>query len=409
MSDWYGPPVKRLTATSEQNWQITARQLVERRLAAEPERLAGLLAEVEAEAWQAVRERLREAMMAAILEALDSAASAPEAAQASQELIQPAEASRPPADSAPAPSSNGHHLEPPAEAATQSITPASGQARPTGPAEATPTGVYVYGIVASNEKLELPGSGLGGPYLVLLQPYRDLAAVVSPVPLSEFGQEAIEANLADMAWLEARVRGHQAILDAILPQVTLIPMKFATIYHSPAGVEKLLAARYDDFIALLDRLRDRSELGVKLYVAPATLSEHIAELSPEVQRLQAELTSKPQGAAYFTARKLQELTEQETEQLSFEVADSTHEQLTALAHAAALSPLQGPEITGPDETMVLNAVYLVDHAAQEEFQGALDGQAQAWSPKGFRFELSGPWPAYNFVSLEGEASGDAHG
>jgi hypothetical protein len=59
--------------------------------------------------------------------------------------------------------------------------------------------------------------------------------------------------------------------------------------------------------------------------------------------------------------------------------------------------------------MLLNSAYLVDDAALDAFKAALDEKAAAYGNHGFRFELTGPWPAYNFVALPAEASGVADG
>jgi hypothetical protein len=260
-------------------------------------------------------------------------------------------------------------------------------------------GVYVYGIVDCTELAGLPAEGVAAGYPVTLLAYRDLAAVVSEVPLDEWGQEALEARLADLEWLEARVRTHQAVLDAVLPLTTLAPMKFATIYLSPEGVTEFLATHHDEFVALLGHLHGRQEWGLKLYCDDETLAAHIAEISPDVARLRAEIVSKPKGAAYLLARKLQETSDQESERVEMAVAERTHTALTDQSVAAGLNPLQSAEITGRTERMLLNGAYLVDAAALDTFQAALAEIAAEFGGRGFQFELSGPWPAYNFTRL----------
>jgi hypothetical protein len=251
--------------------------------------------------------------------------------------------------------------------------------------------------VDRTELADLPTSGVAEGLPVTLLPHRDLAAVVSAVPLDEWGEEPLKVRLADMAWLEAKVRAHQAVLDALLPRATLVPMKFATVYYDRGGVEELLATHYEEFTAILSRLAGRQEWGLKLYCDEAQLAAHLAEISPEVRQMRAEIESKPKGAAYLLARKLQELSSQEIERIVFDVADSTHTTLAGLSVASRLNPLHGPEITGRPERMLLNAAYLVDAAALDAFRPALAEIATRYDGRGFQFELSGPWPAYNFV------------
>jgi hypothetical protein len=266
-----------------------------------------------------------------------------------------------------------------------------------------PTGIYVYAIIDRTDLTELPGVGVAEGCPVTLQIHGDLAAVVSEVPLAEFGEEALHANLGNLEWLEARVRAHQNVLDALLPQVTVLPMKFATIYLDSSGVATLLAARYDELTNLLGQLQGRQEWGLKLFCDECQLVAHIAEVSPEIARLKAEIAAKPKGAAYLFARKLQEAETQEAERISLAVADHAHTSLADPSVATRMNPLQDCRVTGRTEVMLLNAAYLVENTRLDEFRAALAGVAAEHNGLGFQCELSGPWPAYNFVRLSEEA------
>ena len=376
-------------------WEAEARRLVRERLAAESGRVAAQRAarwaarwaEVEAEAWQEVRAVVKAAMVEALLEELgqgdkETGRQGDKGVEIGSLQVSAETGGSTAADTSPAP-------------------------RPPGPLAAT--GLYIYGIIDRADLSGLSTNGVAEGHPVTLQPYRDLAAVVSAAPLAEFGQEALEANLGDMVWLETRARAHQAVLDALLALTTLVPMKFATIYYSPAGVEKLLAEHYDEFVMLLSQLRGRGEWGLKLYCDETRLAAHLAEISPEVRRLQAEIESKPKGAAYLLARKLQEISEQEVERVSLDMADNIHTALAALSAAAHMNPVHSEEITGRPERMLLNAAYLVDNAALEAFRAVVDEQAAEPNNRGFEFQLTGPWPPYNFVALHVEAGGESDG
>lgn len=376
------------------NWQAEARRLVRERLAAEPGRVAALWAEVEAEAWQEVRAVVKAAMVEALLEELGQRIGTDKRISDGRHGNDDQGGGQ--TQAAELPAAPDEHIIP---QASHAASAPERQAPSVYPLPSVALGLYVYGIVDRAALAGLPEHGVAAGYPVTLLPYRDLAAVVSEAPLDEWGQEALEAQLADLAWLEARVRTHQAVLDAVLPLATLAPMKFATIYLSQDGVAEFLAAHYDEFVALLGHLRGRQEWGLKLYCDNATLAAHIAEISPEVARLRAEIVSKPKGAAYLLARKLQETSDHESERVELEVADRTHTALTEQSVAAALNPLQSTEITGRTERMLLNAAYLVDATALDAFHAALAEIAAEYGSRGFQFELSGPWPAYNFTRL----------
>jgi hypothetical protein len=48
--------------------------------------------------------------------------------------------------------------------------------------------------------------------------------------------------------------------------------------------------------------------------------------------------------------------------------------------------------------MVLNAAFLVAPDALPDFQRTLTAIVEARDGQGFRFDFTGPWPAYHFVS-----------
>ena len=372
-----------------------AAQILAERLAKEPQRVQELVAAAEQSAWAAAQAHLQDALLAAILDQVTRQAanvataslpatgvSMPTPPVAQPEPAQPELAQREPVQPEPAPPKALPAPEPP--------TPA--------PLHESGVGIYVYGII-DDPSLVLPAlAGMTDGKLVRLYPYRSLAALVCEVPLDEFGQAAIEANLADMTWLERRVRAHQGVLDAVLPLATLLPMKFATIYFDMARLDNLFEEQFEEFETVLEHLRGHQEWGVKVYIDQALLLEHIDDYSSAVQELRAEMHSKSQGAAYFLARRLQEVVTEEFERVSFAVADETHGSLGDLSRATLLSALP-PAAPDEAERLVLSGVYLVAQANTTPFAAAVDELAERHAGHGFRLEISGPWPAYNFVDL----------
>ena len=178
----------------------------------------------------------------------------------------------------------------------------------------------------------------------------------------------------------------------------LLPMKFATIYFDMARLDNLFEEQFEEFETVLEHLRGHQEWGVKVYIDQALLLEHIDDYSSAVQELRAEMHSKSQGAAYFLARRLQEVVTEEFERVSFAVADETHGSLGDLSRATLLSALP-PAAPDEAERLVLSGVYLVAQANTTPFAAAVDELAERHAGHGFRLEISGPWPAYNFVDL----------
>ncbi len=71
------------------------------------------------------------------------------------------------------------------------------------------------------------------------------------------------------------------------------------------------------------------------------------------------------------------------------------ESLRVLRHAAVSTvPLRTEKITG----IVLSAAYLVEHERWAEFTAEVEEQGRHNSD--LRFELTGPWPPYDFVQMQ---------
>ena len=83
-------------------------------------------------------------------------------------------------------------------------------------------------------------------------------------------------------------------------------------------------------------------------------------------------------------------------------AQDSHERLLAAAADGRANPLQRPEATGRSGEMILNGAYLVETDREEAFREALASLRSSYEADGVRYELTGPWPPYNFVDLDPE-------
>jgi hypothetical protein len=80
-------------------------------------------------------------------------------------------------------------------------------------AEPADRGFYVYGIVGT-ERPELTGvTGVDGRSAVFMLDEDGLGAIVSEVPLAEFGEDALRRNLEELSWVAEKVRAHEDVLE----------------------------------------------------------------------------------------------------------------------------------------------------------------------------------------------------
>jgi hypothetical protein len=258
--------------------------------------------------------------------------------------------------------------------------------RPAKPA-AGERGWYVFGVV-TDPPPELPG----GMEVVAES---GLAAVTRRVALDEYGEDALRENLNDIEWLEAAARRHEEVLDALLRATTVIPLRLCTVYRSEDAVRDMLARERAALHEALDRLRDHAEWGLKVFCDRAALAR--SATAPD------DVAAQGEGAAYLARRRAEAYARERARELVDAVVSRAHERLAAVAQEALVNPLQGRELTGREDDMALNGVYLVDDDAVARFRAAAEEIADA-APEGLSFELTGPWPPYNFVKRSVEAA-----
>jgi hypothetical protein len=199
-----------------------------------------------------------------------------------------------------------------------------------------------------------------------------LHAVVSRVPLSEFGDEPLRAHLEDLAWVERVARAHEAVLEAAMAEATIVPLRLCTICVTRERVIDLLGTRADELRATLERLRGRSEWGVKLFA-----SRHAEPAVPAED-----------GASYLERKRQARFARDD----AFAQAERVHEMIAAIAVGAVANPPQHRDAHGRDADMVLNGAYLIDDARRGELSDVIAGLEG-------ELELTGPWPPYNFAAV----------
>ena len=250
--------------------------------------------------------------------------------------------------------------------------------------------------VADDAAVPFPAgvTGVGG---AAARPLRaaGLVAVVAEVDESEFGADALHRNLEDLDWLEQTARAHHAVIEAVVRTYPVVPARLATVYSSAAAVEAVLHERAADFREALARIAERSEWGVKAFVAtpavPVGPSGSAADGSGRVAP----------GTAYLQRRREQLTAGQDARRKAVVSAQTVDAELARLSVSARRYPPQAPDLAGRSTTMALNAAYLVADERADEFVAAVTELA-ARHPA-VQLTLTGPWPAYSFTAPESEA------
>ena len=257
-------------------------------------------------------------------------------------------------------------------------------------------GWYVYCVIPARERDHVDGAaGVDPAHAVQLVDHRELCAVVSRVPLDEFGSEGLERNLEDLAWLKRTALAHNAVLARARDADAVIPFRTCTIFDTPARVATMLADERTYFLAQLARLRRRDEWAVKLFADRERLPTSAPGHGAAGSEPDAETTP---GRAFIARKKLDRDLRHEALANARDAARKAHVDLCAHAAASVLLPPQHSRVSGRSGDMILNGAYLVERDAAAEFATAVNALRRRESPNGFMLELSGPFAPYNFVT-----------
>jgi hypothetical protein len=245
----------------------------------------------------------------------------------------------------------------------------------------------LFAVARGLDPERLRGStGLRGAPLEVVG-HGDLDAVVCDVDLDEFGEEALRANLEDLAWLEEVARGHNDVVWALAEHATVAPMRLVTICADDDSVRGRVEETEEGLLQALDRVEGRSEWSLKVFATPTAEPEPAASTSG--------VTS---GAAYLK-QKREAADRRRSAQVDTErLAEEVYAAAAGAAVAGRRLPVQDPRLTARPEPMVLNAAFLVPTGEAEAFVALVRGGGEG--RPGISVELQGPWPPYSFAVLE---------
>jgi hypothetical protein len=294
-------------------------------------------------------------------------------------------------------------------------TIAAGARIDAGPAVREPTaerGWYLYGItrrgplaaVLAEADAEVSvGAGLpaapGNAEPLQLLECSGLAAVVRPVLLADFSLAVLQKRLQSPSELEAMVRSHNRVIEAIHAGQAILPAKFGVVYSHGRDILSALRCACDTLLPQLHRLEGCDEWALHLYADRAVVQESIAARNPTIGRRREECAAARPGRAYFLERQLRDELEAATQQALVMLAQSAFDRLAATAVAGQVSPVASAA-DAAGEVEILRAAFMVARDGAERFEEQVRSVADA--SEGLRCECSGPWPPYSFAVLDVE-------
>lgn len=231
--------------------------------------------------------------------------------------------------------------------------------------------------------------------------YDGLAAAVSNVPEAVFEPETINSIAQDVSGLAPIALRHEQVMQTMLANApAVIPLSMGVVFRSRESVVNLLRDQSERFRSLLDRVRNRTEWGIKVFRDASMLSKAASSLSPELIRIDEEIAASAPGRAYLLRKQKERLLGREIDRFLNGRLDGIVSRLREAGVVVQEETL--PKVENNSLPVVLKLACLVCNDSFERFESALSEVDHANAPLGLRVEMNGPWAPYSFVGRRDE-------
>jgi hypothetical protein len=243
-------------------------------------------------------------------------------------------------------------------------------------------GIYVYCIIESQEPRTFGKVGIGGRgddvYTVH---HKELAAVVSRTPLMVY----------DPTRENALTHEHVNEIVMIDNGFTPVPMSFGTLFKTEGDIVEFLKDTYDALRDVLKKMKDKLEFGLKVNWDRESVLADVENEYEEIRRLKAQIEGDQASSTYFARMQLGRLVEQALAQKSESFVREIYDELRDAAIASRANKVIG-------DRMIMNGAFLVERDKSEMFDKKVQEIGRRYEGK-LKFNYTGPWPPYNFVTI----------
>lgn len=242
---------------------------------------------------------------------------------------------------------------------------------------------YLYGII-KDIPLKDTIPGIDKKENVFAASCKGIAGIISRVNLDEFGEVPLKQNLESLDWVRENVFSHERVIEEVMRQTTVIPMKFCTIFTATERILELLREKYDYFSNLLERYGGRNEWGVKVYCS---------------------INSKPadkkagSGREYLMKKKAEQEMELQNEAKVNASVENIFNRIRNLAEDSKINrPTPRELLVCKDKEQVLNVSFLVKDTDRDKLTALVEEMAEEHK-ECLSLELVGPLPVYSFIPV----------
>jgi len=246
--------------------------------------------------------------------------------------------------------------------------------------------LYLYCVTFANGSQSFGRIGIGEYDEEVRTIARDgIGIAVSRSPQISFAEIPPEQTLRHLA-------AHQGVIEQVMKQSTVIPVKFGTYVDSMAEVLKILQDNRSQLVQALEKFNGKIELDVVAsWPDLGPLFQEIAQEEP-IQRMKAQIATLKSDLALQRKIKLGEQVKERLDERRKHLAQEILAVLREFAYDLAINDLK-------DDSMIVNVALLLDRSAE----GHLDAKINELDKRfdgALNFRCVGPLPPYSFGTAE---------
>jgi hypothetical protein len=262
-----------------------------------------------------------------------------------------------------------------------------------------PAAVYLYCLVRAERQpsvARVPSGLEGASRPEAVKVASGLWVISANVPLDTYGPPHLESRLRDLGWVSEAAVAHEAVVEhfARLRNRTVVPMKLFTMFSSIDKAVADVRGRRATLNHTMRHIAGCEEWGIRV------TRRRTDGASPKESR-SAIPPSNASGTAFLVARKGARDAARAARVEAVAAADTAYEKLRRLARDATRRESRPEPGSNPP---LLEAAFLVAAISRTRFKAEARRQAVTCAQAGAQMTLTGPWPAYNFVSGDGDHS-----
>ncbi len=247
---------------------------------------------------------------------------------------------------------------------------------------------YIYGIIKNN------GVGIDSEHTcpseaadreVYTIPYQDISAVVSNSQFVDY--EHTTKNIVAHQLLK-----HQKVIEGIMSEHTVIPMKLGTFAVNKDEVRQILTKGYPIINDIFNKIFDKIEIDVAAsWNDFKSVLKEVGE-EEEIKALKEKLLANPEGVTVNDQMKIGVMIKK--------AIDEKKEKYTREIENTLKSGSDNFKSHGlMDEKMLVNMAFLLSKGEQKDFDARVEELNSRFADR-LNFRCIGPLPPYSFYTLE---------